>query len=84
MHAAVSSSSEAKDLGGEKSICLHSLFLLTVEAQKKWVVEGADPYSKKKDAVFMELRAPHPRQRGFLKKAPLKTEKHTQTRAESF
>ena len=59
VHAAVSSSSEAKDLGGEKSICLHSLFLLTVEAQKKWVVEGADPYRKKKDAVFVELRAPH-------------------------
>ena len=57
---------------------------MDIEAQRKWVVEDADPYRKKKDAVFVELRAPHPRKRGFLKKAPLETEKHKQTRAEPF
>jgi len=56
---------------------------LGIEAQKKWVVEGADPYSKKKYAMFVGC-APTPHQRGFLKKAPLETEKHKQTRAESF
>jgi len=30
---------------------LYPLFLLTKEAQKKWVVDGADPYRKKKSAV---------------------------------
>ena len=46
----------------------YPLFLLAKEAQKKKL-------GKKKHAVFVELRAPHPRKRGFLKKAPFETEK---------
>ena len=55
-----------------KAITLHPLFLLMREAQKKKL-------GKKKHAVFVELRAPPPRKRGFLKKAPFETEKHRQT-----
>ena len=45
-HTAVSSSSEAKDLGGEKVMKLNPLFLLGIKAQKKKL-------GKKKDAVAL-------------------------------
>ena len=39
-----------------------------IEAQKNWVVEGADPYRKKKDAIMQGLLAPCTPRR-LLKKA---------------
>ena len=39
-----------------------------IEAQKNWVVEGADPYRKKKDTVYVGS-APLTNPRRLLKKA---------------